>query len=76
MYQSLLGALDYEIVTSLFEVSLENLRKSQSLEQNFKNWIWSSFGKIIPVIIVFLFLEYLIDISSIVFQESTFKNSK
>ena len=36
MYQSLLGALDYEIVTSLFEVSLENLRKSQSLEQILK----------------------------------------
>ena len=63
---------------------VEILRKSQSLGQNFKNWIWSCFGRIIPDIIEFIFLEYLIpkrmfDIFSIVFQvfqESTFKNSK
>ena len=63
---------------------VEILRKSQSLGQNFKNWIWSCFGRIIPDIIEFIFLEYLIpkrmfDIFSIVFQvfqETTFKNSK
>ena len=63
---------------------VEILRKSQSLGQNFKNWIWSCFGRIIPDIIEFIFLEYLIpkrmfDIFSIVFQvfqKSTFKNSK
>ena len=63
---------------------VEILRKSQSLGQNFKNWIWSCFGRIIPDIIEFIFLEYLIpkrmfDIFPIVFQvfqESTFKNSK
>ena len=63
---------------------VEILRKSQSLGQNFKNWIWSCFGRIIPDIIEFIFLEYLIpkrmfDIFSIVFQvfqKSMFKNSK
>ena len=63
---------------------VEILRKSQSLGQNFKNWIWSCFGRIIPDIIEFIFLEYLIPkrmfyIFSIVFQvfqETTFKNSK
>ena len=63
---------------------VEILRKSQSLGQNFKNWIWSCFGRIIPDIIEFIFLEYLIpkrmfDIFSIVFQvfqKSMFKNYK
>ena len=63
---------------------VEILRKSQSLGQNFKNWIWSCFGRIIPDIIEFIFLEYLIpkrmfDIFSIVFQvfqKSTFTNFK
>ena len=63
---------------------VEILRKSQSLGQNFKNWIWSCFGRIIPDIIEFIFLKCLIpkrmfDIFSIVFQvfqKSTFKNSK
>ena len=63
---------------------VEILRKSQSLGQNFKNWIWSCFGRIIPDVIEFIFLEYLIpkrmfDIFSIVFQvfqKSMFKNSK
>ena len=33
---------------------VEILRKSQSLEWNLKNWIWSCFGRIIPVIIEFI----------------------
>ena len=33
---------------------VEILRKSQSLEQNLKSWIWSCFGRITPVIIEFI----------------------
>ena len=59
---------------------LEILKKSQSLEQNFKKWIWSCFGRIIPVIIEFIcswniwFLKECLIFFQLLFKKVHLKN--